>query len=230
MKLHCDKCGSESVATHRGGRSSKDRVYRCQECGQIFTWPHELVGERAFGERLAELRKNAELTQVELAARVGVSQTTISRIEASEDQPSDLGVVARIARALNQRLADLVPEDDLDEFFGTGDQTFYAFCPNPLCRQNRYERAKDGNPVVYWKSWEPYPLGEFERVNFCPFCGEKLTKQCPDCTRKLPASYVRFCITCGKRICDRPTEAEWARIREKLEEAEEVNTDDEIPF
>jgi DNA-binding XRE family transcriptional regulator len=50
------------------------------------------------GEKVAELREQARETQSDLAKAVGVSQATISRLEASKVVPTEIGVLANSVR------------------------------------------------------------------------------------------------------------------------------------
>lgn len=54
--------------------------------------------------RLADLRKEADLTQEEVAARIGVDQPRISRIERGELARTEVGSLAAYAEALGGRL------------------------------------------------------------------------------------------------------------------------------
>lgn len=62
--------------------------------------------DKALGKRVAELRKAAELTQAQLAEKVGVAVETISRLERGSAIPS-LARLEGIARALRVELPDL---------------------------------------------------------------------------------------------------------------------------
>ena len=59
--------------------------------------------EYQLGRRLIEVRLKRNLSQRELAKRVGTSQAAISRIEAMNANPS-LSFLKRIASALNTKL------------------------------------------------------------------------------------------------------------------------------
>jgi len=54
---------------------------------------------------ICELRADAELTQQELAELIGTTQSVISRLEDSDYEGHSLSMLARIAKALNQKLA-----------------------------------------------------------------------------------------------------------------------------
>lgn len=55
------------------------------------------------------LRQEAGLSQAELADRVGVSQTWISRLELGQGNPT-LSTLNRLAEAFDVRIADLLEE------------------------------------------------------------------------------------------------------------------------
>lgn len=59
-----------------------------------------------------ELRKDAGLSQKELAELIGTTQSVISRLEDADYEGHSLSVLNRIAKALNQRLTVLMMEDD----------------------------------------------------------------------------------------------------------------------
>ena len=72
-----------------------------------------------FGDRLVALRKERDLTQKELAEKIGIHVIQVQRYEAGTSQPT-LDVVRRMALALAIRVDELVfepgargPDDDL---------------------------------------------------------------------------------------------------------------------
>jgi transcriptional regulator with XRE-family HTH domain len=56
--------------------------------------------QQVFGKRVRELRKERGLSQVELAAKVGIDRSYMGFLERGERNPS-LEVIAKIAEALN---------------------------------------------------------------------------------------------------------------------------------
>lgn len=60
-----------------------------------------------FGERLAEARRAAKLTQGELADKAGIHISHVQRVEAGTSQPT-VDVLKRLAEALNASLDLLV--------------------------------------------------------------------------------------------------------------------------
>ena len=71
------------------------------------------LGQRAFAASLVRLRKAAGLTQDELAARSGVSQSHISALEKGTWEPR-LSTVLAFAKAFGVAPAALVPGWDGD--------------------------------------------------------------------------------------------------------------------
>ncbi len=58
------------------------------------------------GRRIAKIRKSHKMTQEELADRIGVHYTTLSRIERGESNPP-VYTVFKIAQALKTQLKEL---------------------------------------------------------------------------------------------------------------------------
>src|SRR5262249_35147453 len=144
------------------------------------------------------------------------SQATVSRIESADESPTDLRLLGRIGRLLNLPVSELFPDSaNQSPEFTNG--RFLAFCPNPFCRSNKYSRSKDGGAQVHWESKREYINELFEDTNNCSFCGTDLVKECPSCKKRLRRSGQDYCMACGTQIFDRPTHAEWEKIRKLLE-------------
>ena len=181
----------------------------------------------SFGEMLAELRRQRDLSQDQLAKLAGLSQASISRLESSGETPSDVRILRKLATALQEDLSLLLPERFVEEVEASRDQRFTAFCPNPLCDRNDIEK-RDGKPYVVWRSKEIFDPDAFDDFNYCGACGTELVKDCPKCGRRIGLYRgLRFCITCGERLTDRPTPAEWVDIEKRL--GLRISEDD-IPF
>lgn len=56
--------------------------------------------QQVFGKRVRELRKERELSQIELAAKVGIDRSYMGFLERGERNPS-LEVITKIAEALS---------------------------------------------------------------------------------------------------------------------------------
>lgn len=68
-----------------------------------------MVSSQQLGERLADARKRARLTQAEVADRLGVARTTLVAIENGERRPSDAELV-RLGEILATSIHDLLRE------------------------------------------------------------------------------------------------------------------------
>lgn len=66
---------------------------------------------RKVGERIREIRKSKDLTQVDLAAKVGIDERHLLRIEKGQTRTS-LKNLFRISRALDLEVRDLFPVND----------------------------------------------------------------------------------------------------------------------
>lgn len=178
-------------------------------------------------KRIAELRKEKNISQEQLAKEFGVSQATISRLESGEFEPS-LQVLAKTARYFNIDLREIVPAERLNNLLDTrAVNSIFAFCPNPFCDSNEFYK-QDGQSWIRWKSGKSYDANRYEEINFCTRCGSDLIKECPSCGKLIEESGAKYCIRCGEKIVDRPTKEEWERIGQILDNREP--TEDEIPF
>ena len=68
-----------------------------------------MISSQQLGERLADARKRARLTQAEVADRMGFARTTLVAIEKGERRPSD-GELVRLGEILNVPIHDLLRE------------------------------------------------------------------------------------------------------------------------
>jgi transcriptional regulator with XRE-family HTH domain len=167
-----------------------------------------------FGKQIADLRKKRELSQAQLATAAGVSQATISRLESADECPTDFRLLSKISKALEEPLAELLPPGYLQEaLVSTGEQVFAAYCPNPLCEENKHGIGRNGEPFIEWSSSQMYAMALFGEINYCDSCGTELVKECPNCKRRFAKNATQFCRTCGERVCERPTQEEWNIIK-----------------
>jgi transcriptional regulator with XRE-family HTH domain len=176
---------------------------------------------------IARWRKRKNLGQEELAAAAGVSQATISRVE-KQEQTANIKTLAKIARALGVGLSELVPAESLNSD-GDDADSFYAFCENPLCARNKL-KLENGNPSVFWESWQQYRNAAWSEANFCRTCGTELMKECRSCNKRFLEKGGRFCTRCGTENTTRPSEKEWEAIRARLGIGKTEEFDDDIPF
>lgn len=69
----------------------------------------DLIAEETVNCRIARMiydaRKNAEMTQTELADAIGTTQSVIARLEDADYEGHSLSMLQRIAEALHQRIS-----------------------------------------------------------------------------------------------------------------------------
>lgn len=70
-----------------------------------------LMAGSTTGDRIRHCRDAAELTQRQLADRLGVTQSFVSQIESNPKKEPSLSMLRKIAIALGVSLKDLLPDD-----------------------------------------------------------------------------------------------------------------------
>lgn len=73
------------------------------------------ISSYSLSERIAYLRKRRDMTQIELAKKAKLSQSTIAQIEKGKKDPS-MATVQNLAKALDVHIAVLFAEDDVHVF------------------------------------------------------------------------------------------------------------------
>ncbi|MCX5666355.1 MAG: helix-turn-helix transcriptional regulator [Candidatus Omnitrophica bacterium] len=74
------------------------------ESSKFKTVYNEVSDIMNIGERIAELRHKAKMSQLELARKVRTSRTAIARYESGEYDGYNMSTLARIAKAFHKRL------------------------------------------------------------------------------------------------------------------------------
>ena len=78
-----------------------DTVY---EEGTDVSKEYDDIDNVVLGYKIRELRRNADLSQVELASKAGIDQSDLSKIEKGLANPS-IKQISKVLSALNQRLS-----------------------------------------------------------------------------------------------------------------------------
>lgn len=73
------------------------------------TTPDDAASGLTVGQLIHRLRTEAGLSQRELAARIGTTQSGVSRLEAGDGTTSRLDTLARVASAVDRRLVVSFP-------------------------------------------------------------------------------------------------------------------------
>jgi transcriptional regulator with XRE-family HTH domain len=75
-----------------------------------------MIDRKRIGQRIAEWRKEQNMTQTELANLTGLRQQSVSRLEAGKHSPG-FDVLAKVANALGCNF-DFVKQEDSEETEG----------------------------------------------------------------------------------------------------------------
>jgi transcriptional regulator with XRE-family HTH domain len=102
------------METNRKTRNALDILHR-RYIGDVAERRQSLEAERLHAQvarTIYDLRKQAGLTQKDLARLIGTTQSVISRLEDADYEGHSLSMLSRIAAALGQRLVfSVVPAD-----------------------------------------------------------------------------------------------------------------------
>lgn len=145
--------------------------------------------------KLKTARREAGLSQSEVAAEVGCKQNALSMFE--QGQPTKLNeeVVEKLAKKFGIELtSSLTPPSSstLSPFTPSPliPSPHTGFCPNPSCPSN-HGYVVEGRRLYLPNRDEADPVGG----KFCALCGEILEKRCPNCGASVHAGAI--CSLCG---------------------------------
>lgn len=134
------------------------------------------VSKELIGNALTSLRKSMNLTQQELADKVGKPQSTIARIETGETNPSFM-LINEIAKALNKKVIIEFEELGIAEDWTFPLELFEI--DTEIIKQQRKQAAKWAKPMI--GKFESFLRLEFTNIKFEDF--------------KINSSSVRFCYS-----------------------------------
>ena len=141
-----------------------------------------------FCRKIREARRNAKISQSELAAEVGCNQSAISMFEKGDGTKLNDDVVAK----LSKKFGIGITESSSEMVKATvSNVSASGFCPNPACPSNaRYE--VEGRIFARPDRKAADPVGG----RFCAICGEVLERRCPSCGA--PVHDGAVCSLCGE--------------------------------
>ena len=91
------------------------------------------------GLRIKELRKQAKITQPELAEKIGVHETTIRRWEQGKDKGPSVDIIPKVAEILGTSVAYLMGETD-NPVLGV----------NEVPEQLQFQKSEKPQDISYW--------------------------------------------------------------------------------
>ena len=142
--------------------------------------------------KIKEARRQAKLSQSDVAAEVGCKQSALSMFEQGDGTKLNDEVVERLAKKFGVDLKES-PKEGPSVTPVVREQTSKpaaGFCPNPHCPSNvSYEIG--GRLLLKPNRMAADPVGG----KFCALCGEVLEKRCPNCGA--PVHEGGICSFCG---------------------------------
>jgi transcriptional regulator with XRE-family HTH domain len=183
-----------------------------------------------FGQFLKKRMEERGEKQDTVAAELDVDQSSVSRW-IGNDAPPKRATLEKLALYL-----DFDPEPWRLRLHGkkAGHEApagqFVWTCRNIQCRSNRVDvffRSFDDAYVgyVWWKSQTIEPADRYDRIAFCPTCGMKVLKCCPnpDCVEPITRINQEHCMACGTKVAAQPSDEQWHSVIElEFEEDGEV--------
>ena len=145
--------------------------------------------DSSFCLALAKARREAKISQSELAASVGCKQSALSMFEQGEPTKLNEDVVAKLAERFHLEIKTTAEGGTVSASRPTSVQ---GFCPNPNCPSNKPYRVGE---VTFFLP--DRTLADPVKGRFCAMCGEVLEKKCPNCGAPIHAGAV--CSLCGER-------------------------------
>ena len=145
-----------------------------------------------FCRRVKEARRNAGLSQSELAVEVGCKQSAISMFEQGDGTKLNDDVIAKLSKKFGIEISTGGPEPAAArQLTGAVAAANTAFCPNPHCPSNK-AYSVDGRVLLRPDRIVADPAGG----RFCALCGEVLERHCPNCGAEVHDGAI--CSFCGE--------------------------------
>ncbi len=147
-----------------------------------------------FCRSVKSARREAGLTQGELAAEVGCKQSALSMFEQGDGTKLNDEVIGKLAKKFNLSYKDAQqtsrPTTNTLQPFNPS-TVVRGFCPNPHCPSNR-EYFVEEMRLFRPDREAADPVGG----KYCAMCGELLEKRCPNCGAPVHAGAI--CSLCGQ--------------------------------
>ena len=139
-------------------------------------------------------RREAGLTQGQLAAEVGCKQSALSMFEQGDGTKLNDEVIEKLAKKFNLSLTPSVSPAQVNTpplpHFPTP-PLHHGFCPNPHCPTNKEYFVEEIRLFLPDRETAD-PVGG----KYCAMCGELLERACPNCGAPVHAGAI--CSLCGQ--------------------------------
>lgn len=146
-----------------------------------------------FCKKVRSARREAGLTQGELAAEVGCKQSALSMFEQGSGTKLNDDVIEKLAKKFNISLSLPTSQPPPPHPFNLSipQPLHRGFCPNPHCPTN-HEYFVEEIRLFKPDREAADPVGG----KYCAMCGELLERKCPNCGALVHAGAI--CSLCGQ--------------------------------
>lgn len=149
---------------------------------------------REFCEKIALARREAGISQTELAAEIGCKQSALSPFERGDGTKLSDEAIQKLSEKFGIPLSKDSPTVSLNSPIShlPSASAGSGFCPNPDCPSN-HRLNTAGRLLIVPDRKLSDPVGG----RFCAYCGEVLERKCPNCGS--PVHDGAVCSFCGKQ-------------------------------
>lgn len=135
-------------------------------------------------------RKDAGLSQSELASEIGCKQSALSMFEQGDGTKLSDEAIEKIAKKFNLSITGGGSQQQ-SPIVQVAPSSVRGFCPNPHCPSN-HEYFVEEMRLFRPDREAADPVGG----RFCALCGEVLERRCPNCGAPVHAGAI--CSLCGQ--------------------------------
>lgn len=143
-----------------------------------------------FCRKAKAARKEAGLSQSELASEIGCKQSALSMFEQGDGTKLSDEVIEKIAKKFNLSITGGAAQQSAP-IVQVAPSSVRGFCPNPHCPSN-HEYFVEEMRFFRPDREAADPIGG----RYCALCGEILERKCPNCGAPVHAGAI--CSLCGQ--------------------------------
>ena len=143
-----------------------------------------------FCRKAKAARKEAGLSQSELASEIGCKQSALSMFEQGDGTKLSDEAIEKIAKKFNLSITGGAAQQSAP-IVQVAPSSVRGFCPNPHCPSN-HEYFVEEMRLFRPDREAADPIGG----RYCALCGEILERKCPNCGAPVHAGAI--CSLCGQ--------------------------------
>ena len=166
--------------------------------------------EIIFAERLRKYRREMDLTQEELAAKIGISPQSVSKWERNDGYP-DITLLPKIANLFEISIDTLLgndeaaKEEDIEQFYDKLN-VMYDWKERVEYTLEYARRYPNRDSIIYNLCWSIMQLNKTEREKYLPILKESCEKIIANSTNQ---AFREYAVSCMCRVCDENEFEKW---------------------